>query len=79
MEMDMFQQRRTAESNTSEDSTRQNRKRRLADEEEKKMTPVSQSKRAKGLVGRENVASGATRDRPHARSFRRSPRLRTGL
>ena len=80
METEMSQQRRTAESNSKDDSTRESRKRRRDDEEEKEIPPESQSKRAKGRVGSEkNAASGATRDRPYTRSFRRSARLRTGV
>lgn len=80
METEMSQQGRTAESNSKDDSTRESRKRRRDDEEEKEIPPESQSKRAKGRVGSEkNAAPGATRDRSHTRSLRRSARLRTGV
>ncbi|KAF2241358.1 hypothetical protein BU26DRAFT_440732, partial [Trematosphaeria pertusa] len=76
MEAKMSQQRKMAKSNTKDDNTKESKKRRRDDEEE--ISPESQSKRAKGRVGSENAASGATRDRPHTRSVRRSAR-HTGL
>lgn len=76
MEAEMSQQRGTAKRNIKDDSTRESKKRRRDDEEE--VVPIesqSQSKRARGGVGSENAASGATSDRPHIRSLRRSARL----
>ena len=79
METDMSQQRKKAESNTK-GNTRESKKRRRDEEEE--ISLESQSKRAKGRAGSENVASGATRDRPYTQSVRRSARhtsLKTGV
>ena len=71
METEMSQQRNKAESNTK-GNTKESKKRRR--NEEKDISLESQSKRAKGRVGSENAASGATRDRPHTQSVRRSAR-----
>ncbi|RMD41530.1 hypothetical protein DV735_g3627, partial [Chaetothyriales sp. CBS 134920] len=76
MEAEMSQQRGTAKRKTKDNRTRESRKRRRDDEEE--VVPPeshSQSKRARGGVGSEDAASGATSDRPHTRSLRRSARL----
>ena len=69
METEMSQQRKTADSNTK-DNTKESKKRRRDEEE---ISPESQPKRVKGRVSSDN-ASGATRDRPHTRSIRRSAR-----
>lgn len=72
METEMSQQRKTAKNNTKDDNTKASKKRRRDDEQE--VSPESQSKRVKGRVGSENAVSGATRNRPHTRSVRRSAR-----
>jgi hypothetical protein len=71
METDVSQQAKKAGSNTK-GNTKESKKRRLDDQEEKEMVPMSQSKRAKARLGGEDAASGATKDIPQTRSFRRS-------
>ncbi|KAI0975068.1 hypothetical protein F4678DRAFT_458185 [Xylaria arbuscula] len=63
METEISQQRKTAKSKTKDDNAKESKKRRRDDEEE--IPPESQLKRAKGRVGSEDAASGATRDGPY--------------